>query len=220
MTTSTRKSLIVFYSVIAAAGILIGSLLLLFAAFLSPETVSDIVRGVLIVCGIITIISNIPGLVSGIGHMRTTVGAVELVLAALGILFGILLIAYQGQVVVAIVGAYLIVFPLLIVLFSDDRKAALRAGWPRMAIGVLLLVALPMLVWSVFEIVHLLLLVSGWAVIGVSVLVGIVGIIRAFLVSSGRHTPIDRSQGSGKRLYVDETGDGVVDVIYEDNERK
>lgn len=218
----TQKKVFVTASIIfALIGIVLGAVLLLLAAIIKPDSVDNIVRGVLIISGIITVIGNVPGLVSGISRLHTPAGMSELITSALGIAFGVALIVYQGRVLVTIVGVYLIVYPLLLVLLSKNKKAAFKTAWPRMLLGVILLAMLPMVMWTVFETVHILLTILGWLVIGLSILLGVIGVIRSLRMAAGKNRPIVRTEkgGSGKKLYVDQTGDGVVDVIINDEEQ-
>lgn len=220
MQTNQKKVFVTASILLALIGVALGAVLLVLAALLKPDTVDNIVRGVMIVCGIVTVIGNIPGLVSGISNMKQSIGIVDLITSTLGILFGVMLIVYQGRTLAVVIGIYLIVFPLLLILFSKNKKAAFKANWPRMALGAAILILLPLIVWTVFETVHIILTVLGWAVIGLSVLLGIIGVIRALRMSNGTNWAINRTQNKkGKKIYVDQTGDGVVDVILNDDEQ-
>ena len=69
-----------------------------------------------------------------------------------------------------------------------------------MALGAAILILLPLIVWTVFETVHIILTVLGWAVIGLSVLLGIIGVIRALRMSNGTNWAINRTQNKkGKK---------------------
>ena len=220
MQTNQKKVFVTASILLALIGVALGAVLLVLAALLKPDTVDNIVRGVMIVCGIVTVIGNIPGLVSGISNMKNSIGIADLITSTLGILFGVMLIVYQGKALAVVIGVYLIVFPLLLILFSKNKKATFKANWPRMALGVAILILLPLIVWTVFEAVHIILTVLGWAVIGLSVLLGIIGVIRALRMSNGTNWAINRTQNKkGKKIYVDQTGDGVVDVILNDDEQ-
>ena len=118
MQTNQKKVFVTASILLALIGVALGAVLLVLAALLKPDTVDNIVRGVMIVCGIVTVIGNIPGLVSGISNMKQSIGIVDLITSTLGILFGVMLIVYQGRTLAVVIGIYLIVFPLLLILFS------------------------------------------------------------------------------------------------------
>lgn len=211
--TDLKKRLIVARVTGAVLGILLGVLILVLAAVLKPETVQTIVRWTLIVCGIFTIISNIPELVSGAANIRTMLGRVDFISALLGISLGIALIFFQNTVLVVVIGAYLILFPLLRVLMAQEKgKQFLREVW-RLAMGVLLLVFLPMLLDAAFTVIRILLLIVGWAVIASAVILGVVSVIRIARADLGMARPSDKGRGT---VYADTTGDGKIDTIYMD----
>jgi predicted Na+-dependent transporter len=106
------------------------------------------------------------------------------------------MICYQGSILVALVGIYLIVFPLVRVLLADHKVEQLKREAMRIILGVVLLVFLPSLLGAAFEIVHLLLVICGWVVIGLSVLFGAIEIIRIatakeIQVSNADHVVVD-----------------------------
>lgn len=86
--------------------------------------------------------------------------------------------------------------------------------------GVLLLVFLPLLFDAASRIVHILLVVVGWAVIAFSLVTGVVGIVRIARAPKDNRT---RKQASGGKksgtVYADTTGDGKIDTIYMDTDR-
>ena len=159
-------------------------------------------------------------MISGIGNLNTTDGMVDFISAMLGILLGFALVLFQNTVLVVIIGAYLILFPLLRVLMAADKGQQLRREVWRMAMGVLLLVFLPLLFDAASRIVHILLVVVGWAVIAFSLVTGVVGIVRIVRVPKDNRT---RKQASGGKksgtVYADTTGDGKIDTIYMDTDR-
>ncbi len=215
-----KKNMIIARITGAVTGALLGALVLVLAAILKPETVSAIIHWTLVICGVFTIISNIPGLISGIGNLNTAEGMVDFISAMLGILLGFALVLFQNTVLVIAIGAYLILFPLLRVVLAPDRGQQLRReGW-RMAMGILLLVFLPLLFDAAFRIVHILLLIAGWAVIVLSLAAGIVGVVR--IVRAPKANRTRRQNAGGRRsgtVYADTTGDGKIDTIYMDTDR-
>ena len=211
-----KKNMIIARVTGTVMGALLGALVLVLAAILKPETVSAIIHWTLVICGVFTVISNVPGVISGIGNLNTTDGMVDFISAMLGILLGFALVLFQNTVLVVIIGAYLILFPLLRVLMAADKGQQLR----REVWRILLLVFLPLLFDAASRIVHILLVVVGWAVIAFSLVTGVVGIVRIVRVPKDNRT---RKQASGGKksgtVYADTTGDGKIDTIYMDTDR-
>lgn len=173
-----KKNLLAARIVVMVIGILVGVLLLVLAGILSPSTVAEIIHWGLVIYGIIIIIGNIPGLVSGIMNIKTAAGVFDLVCSVLGIGLGAAMIFYQGSILVALVAIYLIVFPLIRVLLADQKVEQLKREMLRIILGVVLLVFVPSLVGAAFTLIHLLLVIGGWVVIVLSALFGIIEIVR------------------------------------------
>jgi hypothetical protein len=173
-----KKNLLIARIAVMIIGILTGVLLLVLGAILKPSTVATIIHWGLIIYGVIIVIGNIPGLVSGIANVHKAAGVFDLVCSVLGIALGAAMIFYQGTVLVALVAAYLIVFPLVRVLMAEQKLEQLKREALRMILGVVLLVFVPSLVGAAFTLVHLLLVVSGWVVIALSTIFGVIEIIR------------------------------------------
>ena len=175
-----KKKLLVFRITSMLIGALMGALLLLLAGVLTAETVAKIIRIGLIGYGVLVLISNIPPFVSGIANIQRRDGVLDLISAIVGIALGITMIFYQGTFLVIAVAAYLIVFPLLRVLVADKKGEQFKRELVRLVLGVLLLVFVPALVNVAFFAVRLILQIVGWGVIGLSVLFGVIGIVRIF----------------------------------------
>lgn len=173
-----KKKLLVFRITSMLIGALMGALLLLLAGVLTAETVAKIIRIGLIGYGVLVLISNIPPFVSGIANIQRRDGVLDLISAIVGIALGITMIFYQGTFLVIAVAAYLIVFPLLRVLVADKKGEQFKRELVRLVLGVLLLVFVPALVNVAFFAVRLILQIVGWGVIGLSVLFGVIGIVR------------------------------------------
>lgn len=210
MMNPTKKNRLVARVISLVMGILIGVLLLVLAALLTQSTVAAILHWGMIICGIFVIISNIPSLIQGIAHVNTTMGVVDLISSILGILLGLALIFYQGTVLVVCIGVYMILFPLLRVILASDRRAQWGQEWLRLLLGVVLLIFLPVLIDAAFTVLHVLLLVLGWALIALSVVCGIIGIVLTLAEPAAPSAP------KGKRTYVDYDGDGKIDDVFED----
>ena len=173
-----KKNLLIYRITSMIIGALMGTLLLLLAGVLTAETVSKIIHVGLIVYGVFVIIGNIPSLVSGIANIHRRAGVFDLISAIVGIALGLAMIFYQGTFLVVAVAAYLIVFPLLRVLVAPKKGEQFKRELVRLVLGVLLLVFVPALVNVAFFAVRLILQIVGWGVIGLSVLFGVIGIVR------------------------------------------
>lgn len=173
-----KKNLLIARIAVMVIGILVGVLLLVLGGILTPETVGAIIHWGLIIYGIIIIIGNIPGLISGIANVHKAAGVFDLICSVLGIALGVAMIFYQGSILVALVAIYLIVFPLIRVLLANKKGEQLKRELVRIILGVVLLVFVPSLVGAAFTLVHLLLVIGGWVVIALSTLFGVIEIIR------------------------------------------
>lgn len=191
-----KKNLLVARIAVMVIGILVGVLLLVLGAILLPSTVATIIHWGLVIYGIIIIIGNIPGLISGIANVNKSAGVFDLICSILGIGLGVAMIFYQGTVLIALVAAYMIVFPLIRVLLANQKVEQLKRELVRMVLGVVLLVFLPSLLGAAFEIVHLLLVIGGWTVIALSTLFGVIEIIRIALAK-------ETKESEEKRVYVE-----------------
>lgn len=173
-----KKNLLIARIAVMVIGILVGVLLLVLGGILTPETVGTIIKWGLIIYGVIIIIGNIPGLISGIANVHKAAGVFDLICSVLGIALGVAMIFYQGSILVALVAIYLIVFPLIRVLLANKKGEQLKRELVRIILGVVLLVFVPSLVGAAFTLVHLLLVIGGWVVIALSTLFGVIEIIR------------------------------------------
>ncbi len=191
-----KKNLLIARIAVTVIGVLVGVLLLVLAGILKPSTVATIIHWGLIIYGIIIIIGNIPGLISGIANINKAAGVFDLICSVLGIGLGAAMIFYQGSILVALVAIYLIVFPIIRVLLADQKVEQLKRELLRIVLGVVLLVFVPSLLGAAFTLVHLLLLISGWVVIALSALFGVIEIIRIATakevrISNADHVVVD-----------------------------
>ena len=190
-----KKQLLVSLIVTMIIGILVGVLLIVLGGALTPATIATIIKWGLIIYGVFIVIGNIPGLVSGIANANRPAGVFDLVGAVLGIALGIAMIFYHGSLLVAIVAAYLIIFPLLRILLAARKGEQLRRELVRIIMGVVLLVFVPNWNEAIANVLKILLFVIGGAVITLALLFGVLGIIR--IVSAKEANTFDQG-----RLYV------------------
>ena len=134
-----KKTLLTYRITVMVIGVLLGVLLLVLGALLKPETVQTIIKWGIIIYGIFIVLGNIPGLISGIANIGKPTGVFDLVCALLGIGLGVAMICYQGMVLVAIVGIYLVILPLVRVLLADRKGEQFKRELIRIILGVVLL---------------------------------------------------------------------------------
>ncbi len=185
---SNKKNILASIIVSLVTGVIFGVLLILMSSFFE---ISFLLKWALIITGIIVIFTNIPPLVNGIMNISSVSGIVDLIFAILGIILGGMMIFNHGTVITAIVSVYLIAFPIIRILLSGDWKDRIKSEWLRLLIGVLLLVFLP----TIFDVANIVgktvILVSGWAVIGISVLSFTLSLISYIMASKKKNSSDD-----------------------------
>ena len=166
---STKKNLLASIIISLIVGVLLGTLLIILSGILD---VSFLIKWSLIIIGILTIIGNIPSLVTGILNINKAAGIVDLIFSIVGIALGCMMIFMQGTVITVMVSVYLIAFPIVRIVLAGGEgwKDQIKKEWIRILIGVLLLAFLPALLAAADSVVSLVILIAGWAVIGVSVI--------------------------------------------------
>ena len=157
-------------------GVLIGVALVVLGSVVKAET---LVWLALVVWGVIVIIGNIPGLIYAIANLKAKGAIFDLVASVIGILLGLGLIFSQNKVITVILAAYMIVFPIIrIVLAKSAWAEQLGREILRIILGVVLLVFGGTILAVGYTILNLLLSIIGWAVIALTVILGIVAIIK------------------------------------------
>ncbi len=173
-----KKNLLVARIVVMVIGILVGVLLLVLGSILTAGTIAKIIDIGLIIYGILIIIGNIPGLISGIANVQKAEGVFDLVASILGIVLGIAMIFYRGGILISLVAVYLIIFPIIRILLSKNKGEQFKREFLRILLGVVLWLFVPGLVGATAELVHWLLVIAGWVVIALASLFGIIEIVR------------------------------------------
>lgn len=166
---SKKKNVLANIITSLVMGVILGALLVVLASVLD---VFFLIKWGLIIVGIIIILSNIPSLINGIVNINKKEGIVDVILSALGMLLGCGMIFKQDTVITVIVAAYLIIFPVVRIALSGKNgwRDQVKKEWIKMLIGVLLLMFLPALLSTANTVVKLIILISGWGVIGLSVI--------------------------------------------------
>ena len=165
--TSAKKIVLTKMIIALVFGILLGAALLLIGNLVN---VSKLIKWAIIIAGVVVTISNIPALISGIVNIDEKQGRLELILSALGVLMGLFMVFMHNDVITVIVAVYLIAIPVIEIIISKDRLNTLKGEWLRILIGVLLIAFLPAIFGAADTIFKVILLVCGWAVIGLSII--------------------------------------------------
>ena len=164
----SKKNVLANIIISLIIGIVLGSVLVVLSSVLA---FSDLLKWGLIIIGIITIISNVPGLVNGILNIKAVAGIIDLIFSVVGIVLGCMMIFNQGTIVTVIVAIYLIIFPIVrIVIARSNWKDQIKEEWAKILIGCLLLAFLPALTNAANDAFGLVLLIAGWVVIALSVI--------------------------------------------------
>ena len=183
---------------VAVPGLILGLLLLL-----SPV---DLLIGIIfVIMGIVTVFSSIPGLVVGLSAFSTAGGKVSLIASLISIVVGFLMIFYHNELLMIILGVYMIVLPLINILLSRERVKQCKAELPKIVIGLLLVLLGPA------NTLDLLFRVVGWVAIALSI-----GYAVFVFLSVRKKTAVPVTP-TGK-IYVDFDGDGTVDGVDVDGD--
>ena len=157
-------------------GVLIGVALVVLGSVVKAET---LVWLALVVWGVIVVIGNIPGLIYAIANLKAKGAIFDLIASIIGILLGLGLIFSQSDVITVILAAYMIVFPIIrIVLAKSAWAEQLGREILRIILGVVLLVFGGTILAVGYTILNLLLSIIGWVVIALTVILGVVAIIK------------------------------------------
>lgn len=196
-----KKSSLVSTLIFGILGIVIG---VLFA------TLTDIILTVLfIVCGVLTLIAGISQLVSAIIGLadKQRSAIFDLVMSIITIAVGAMLIFSKNDVMMLIVGIYLIVFPLVRTLLAKEKLEALKSELLSIIIGIALVIIGPSAA------IHTVAAIVGIIIAVLSALYIAFGIIHFIKASKAVNN------ATGNRVFVDEDGDGTVDTVVVDEEK-
>ena len=182
-----------------------GGLLGLLLLLLPTEFLTKVI---FVVLGSVMILSAIPSLVLGMSFSGGRAGKLSLISALVSVLMGIVLIFWHNNILMIVLGVYFLLFPLLEIALAKDRMRHFKSVLPKLIIGVVLLVLGPA------KTLDLLFDVVGWIVLGLTALSILVTVI-VFLKYQKK-----MSQTTGSRIFVDHDGDGTIDAVYIDREKK
>jgi uncharacterized membrane protein HdeD (DUF308 family) len=194
-----KKASLISTIVIGAIGILVGVMF----AFLANVALTVIC----IICGVLTLLSGVPQLVDAISGLvkKQKMAIFDLVMSIITVIVGLLLIFSRNEIIMIIVGAYLIVFPVLRILIAKEKMAQLKSELPAIILGVALVLIGP------GAALDFIFKIAGAVVIVFSSLYIVFGIVAYFKASKALE-----DAKSGTRVFVDSDGNGTIDTVYVD----
>lgn len=184
---------------------LVGGLLGLLLILLSTDLLMKII---FVFLGAFTIFTAIPSLVIGLTFPHEQVGKLSLFSSIISMVMGILLIFWHNTILMVVIGVYFLLFPMLEILLAKDRMRQFKSEIPKLIVGIV------MLVFGPAETLDLLFDVVGWIVLGLTAIAMLITVI-----SFVKHRKkVD--QTTSDRVFVDYDGDGTIDAVYVDREKK
>ena len=124
-----------------------------------------------IVFGVLTLLSAIPAFFVSLTNRNDRGYLLNIILSALSVAFGIVLIFWHNDVLMILLGAYMLVFPLIRILISGQKKQQLKTELPRMILGLVMILVGP------GATVSILLRIAGVVVIVLSILYTLVSLL-------------------------------------------
>ena len=193
-----QRSTLTAGAVISAVfGILIG---ILIRNLPSHFSLSDLVGVIFVIFGVFTLLSAIPEFFIAIGNLSSLAGKLSLISAGLGIASGVILIFYHNRIIIPIIAAYLVILPIFEIVCArpkEYRASRARALFPKIVLGVLLIVFFPAASGIADKLFALILTILGWVIIGVSVLILLISLISIY---SGK----SKKSNSDGTIYLDD----------------
>ena len=181
--------------IVAGIGILIGLLLI-------AIPVDFLLDVVFFIMGIATIVVSLPALLSLLPLRHTKVGRISLICTAFMAFAGFLMLFWHSSVLLVVVGVVMIAQPILAIVNAVDRKERLKAELPKLIIGLILV-----------------LLGPANAIDALFDIAGVGLIVLSILYVLWTYKFVKKSQHIiGKRIFVDEDGNGTIDAIYVDTD--
>ena len=132
-----KKASLVSTIVIGAIGILVGIMFAFLASFALAV--------ICIICGVLTLLSGIPQLVGAVSGLikKEKLAIVDLIMSIVTVAVGLMLIFSRNELIMIIVGAYLIVFPVIRILIAKEKMAQLKSELLAIILGVALVLIGP-----------------------------------------------------------------------------
>lgn len=130
-----KKSAFVYGLIVAALGIVIGSVLAYFGG--------SIFNIACIILGIFIIVNALPTFITSLANISQKNAVVALILSTISMLMGIVLVVRPNGIFMIVVGIYLLVFPICRVIMASDKKAQLVDDLGTFILGIALVLVGP-----------------------------------------------------------------------------
>lgn len=153
----------------AIVGVLLGFFIKNFSASFS---LSRLIEIIFIIFGVITLFSSIPEFFIAVANISSLPGKLSLISASIGVLFGFVMIFYHSRIIIPIIAAYLVIFPVVRILITrpkELRNMTAKALVPKIIIGILLIVFFPAASGLADTVFRVGLKIVGWAIIVISI---------------------------------------------------
>ena len=180
----------------ALVGILVGVLLLVIPT-------DALLKVLFVLIGALTVIFRLPVCIISLGAIGTRAGQTAFVSSLLSVILGVLMIFHHSTLLIWILGIYLIILPILQILFAKDHEAQLKTELPGIILGIVLLILGPAAT------LDFLFDVAGWVIIALTLVYVVIS-----LVTSLRRRP--NVEATGARIFADTDGDGKIDTVFVD----
>lgn len=154
-----KKYYLMRVAVTTLFGALVGGLFLL----AEPYAV-EIFDILLIAMGLMTAVMNLPAFLFSLFHVRRRGEWISLVVSLVAIVFGVLLTLVRRDVILLLLGAFSVVFPILRICLVAERKKRLVREIPLIAFGLL------MVLISVLQVEELVFFVCAMIAFGITAL--------------------------------------------------
>ena len=179
--------------IVGCLGILAGILLILLDAAL-------LLNVIFVIMGVFTLIANIPGIIIGISEFSARHGKFTLITSGISVIVGLLMIFHHSEILMILLGIYMIVLPLFEILTSKQKGKQLLADLPKLILGVILIIIGPAGAMNVlFDIVGALIIIA-------SIVIALIPLLRTKKYS----------HKTGGRVFADTNGDGTIDTVFVD----
>ena len=113
---------------------------------------------------------------------------------------GFVMIFWRIQLLLYVLGAYLILMPVIDILFAEKKIERLKAEIPKLILGAVMLLLGPA------QSLDILFDIAGWVVIALTALYVI-----SMLIAMNKKQNV-----TGSRVFADTDGDGTIDTVYVD----
>ncbi len=163
-----------------------------------------LIKLIFVIMGIITVITSIPTVVMGLVRLGSKDGIISLILGVISALLGFVMIFLHSSVLMILLGVFMLVMPLLEILAAPQKGVRFKAELPKMIFGLVMIIIGP------GKVLNILFDVVGWGVLALTLIYVVAMLLGSFVVAR------KQKHKTGGRIFVDSTGDGVIDEVHTD----